>query len=327
MFRPRLTVPETWQSLLPTVAADNKGAGVDVIVVLVVLALVGWALSRHKSGSAAAAPPMQQSVRRQTAPPRSRPRQDPIKPHPLPGTSAPLSGRGRVSVVGEFYRQDGIEYVVAGRPVATGGNWDATLQARAALLPEPANPHDHNAVRVDLGSSDGWVTVGYLARERAVQYQPVLLRMVQAGLLPTAEGRICRAKGGPLAVYLHLAEADSCVLANQPLPGSRVLRPDRPCAVTGENKHQDVLEPLLTGDGRTQLWATLHPATVTSGKYAGEPTLEVRVDGKRVGALTTAQAERYVDQMPNEGVVCQAELARGAKNIEVKVFLPQPTPA
>lgn len=297
----------------------------EIVGVLVVLALVGWALLRHKPRSADPVSPTHHGVKRQTTPPRSRPRQDPIRPHPLPGTPAPLSGRGRVSVVGEFYRQDGIEHVVAGRPVAAGGNWDATLESRAALVPEPSNPHDHNAVRVDLSASDGWVTVGYLAREGAVHYQPVLLRMMQAGLLPTVEGRICRAQGGPLAVYLHLAEADACVLANQPRPGARVLRPERPCAVTGENKHQDVLEPLLASDRRSQLWATLHPATITSGKYAGDPTIEVRLDGKRVGALTAAQAARYIDQVPSEGAVCQAELGRGAKSIEVKVFLPQPT--
>jgi hypothetical protein len=300
---------------------------VEIVAVLVVLLLVGWALSRHKSASPDGASPLHLEARRPTAPPRSRPHQDPIRPHSLPGTPAPLSGRGRVSVVGEFYRQDGIEYVVAGRAVAAGGNWDATLQAHAALVPEPANPHDCNAVRVDLSSPGGWVTVGYLARERAVLYQPALLRMVQAGLLPTAEGRICRAQGGPLAVYLHLAEAHACVLANQPLPGAWVLRPERSCAVTGENKHQEVLEPLLTGSARVQLWATLHPATVVSGKYAGNPILEVRFDGKRVGALSPAQAARYIEQVPAEGVVCQAEVTRGAKNIEVQVYLPQPTPA
>lgn len=238
---------------------------------------------------------------------------------------APVGARGRVGVVGEMYRQNGIEYIVAGRAVAAGGDWDATLEAQAALVPEPGNPYDGNAVRVDLHAPDGWVTVGYLAREKAVHYQPPLLSMVRAGLLPTAEARICRAQGGPLAVYLHLSEADTCVLTNLPPVGAQILRPERECAVSGENKHQEVLAPLLAlGNGQTQLWATLHRATVTNGKYTGQPTLEVRLDGQRVGALTATQAARYLGNTPADGAACQAEVTPGVKNIEVKVFLPQP---
>lgn len=296
----------------------------EIVVGVVVLILVGWALTRNRPGTSAASPTRRQESRGRKAP-RSRLRQDPVAPHPLPGAPSRLGARGRVSVVGEFYRQDGIGFVVGGRVVADGGNWDEALEAEAALVPEPDNPHDRNAVRVDLCTPRGWVTAGYIAREQAVEYQPRLLRMARAGQLPTTEARICRARGGPLAVYLHLSDADSCVLANPPRVGVVVLGSERSCAVTGENKHQDVLEPLAprTTDGRTHMWATVHPSTVTNGKYAGQPTLEVRLDGLRVGSLTATQAARYMDAVGAEGAACQVAISRGAKQIEVQVFLPR----
>jgi HIRAN domain-containing protein len=207
----------------------------EIVIVVLVVVLVTWALIRNRSRMAAGVAPRQRSAghRPLTLRPQRgsavrpatsvEPRQDPVAPHALTGRPSRLGARGRVSVVGESYRQAGIEFVVAGRAVADGGDWDNALRAEAALVPEPDNPYDGNAVRVDLHTPSGWVQVGYLARDLAAEYQPCLARMMRAGQVPIADARVCRARGGPLAVYLHLSEPEECVLANEVAAGLVVL--------------------------------------------------------------------------------------------------------
>ncbi|MFP5347211.1 MAG: HIRAN domain-containing protein [Actinomycetes bacterium] len=231
-------------------------------------------------------------------------------------------------MVGEFYRQDALELFVSGREVGEAGTWEEALQAEAALVPEPENPHDRNAVRVDLSTPSGWVHVGYISRDHARAYQKPLSGMVAEGLLPVAEARVCRNSRGGLAVYLHLSDPDACVLANRSPEGAQILQADRPCAVTGENRHQDVLEALgqrASETGPTNVWASLHPSTVPSGKYKGEPTLEVRVEGDRVGYLSAARAQPFLQDARTEVLACQAVIYRGTRNVEVQVWLPRAT--
>lgn len=242
-------------------------------------------------------------------------------PHQLPGVLTPVSTRGRVSVVGESHYQSAILAVVAGRTVPIAGQWDKTLEAWAALVPEPDNSYDSNAVRVDLASPDGWFTVGYLSRELARDYQPVLLGMSAHGL-GWAPARICRSSAGPLAVYLHLAKPEGLVMQNSLPPSAKVLPAVTSAAISGETRHQETLAHYRPKSGGTsKVWATLHPSHVQSGKYSGSPTLEVRFDGDRVGELTAAQAGRFRNVQTLTGVACEAEVYVGSRNIEVRVFL------
>jgi hypothetical protein len=73
----------------------------------------------------------------------------------------------RHEVVGEVYNPEHMRRVVAG----VQGRTDAVVPAW--LMPEPQNPHDSSAVVV-------WVfggKVGYLPRELAVQWHPILVRL------------------------------------------------------------------------------------------------------------------------------------------------------
>lgn len=63
-----------------------------------------------------------------------------------------------LDVVGESHYQDNLRKI-CGRPKASGEDrW-----VKATLVPEPHNPHDSTAVRVDISGR----TVGYLPRETA----------------------------------------------------------------------------------------------------------------------------------------------------------------
>jgi hypothetical protein len=286
----------------------------DFFVGLVAIGVIAWLVLRSRGKGSVSGGPNQPTARR---------RLQNLAQHDLPGTPTPVSTRGRVSVVGESHYQPAISAVVAGRDVPSGGRWDEALEAQAALVPEPNNQYDSNAVRVDLALATGWVTVGYLARELARGYQPVLRTMTEGGLLPVAPARVCRSSGGPLAVYLHLSEPGDLVFRNAPPSSAGVLPARNSAALSGEARHQNSLEGYRPPSGSsTRVWATLHPSQIQSGKHAGMPTLEVRIDGSRVGELTAAQAERYGSALAEPVMACEAEIYEGSKNLEVRVFLP-----
>jgi len=97
-------------------------------------------------------------------------------------------GRNIVDVVGEGSYQGTIERIGGGR-TPDGALYRDHL---ALLLPEPGNPYDRNAVRVMLRPADGGTAgkVGYLSREDAVAYRPVIDRLAGTGKLASAAATI-----------------------------------------------------------------------------------------------------------------------------------------
>ena len=88
----------------------------------------------------------------------------------------------RVEVVGESYRQPGIEQVAGGRTRDGAKVADHT----ALLLPEPTNPDDPNAVRVFVIPSQGGTAMlaGYLTKGTdSIDYRPVIDRLAAMGRL------------------------------------------------------------------------------------------------------------------------------------------------
>lgn len=96
-------------------------------------------------------------------------------------TPVPLVGGFDVAVVGESNYQEALERICGGRS-ADGASHDCT----AVLRPEPQNPYDPNAIRVEI---DG-LLVGYLARPAAKAYGPVAERLTQQGQIGTCDARI-----------------------------------------------------------------------------------------------------------------------------------------
>lgn len=92
-----------------------------------------------------------------------------------------LAGDGayRVEVVGESHYQDALEAICGGRT-----EYGARLACTAILVPEPTNPYDPNATRVEIAGR----MVGYLPRLDAVGYRDGLqLARIPSGPL------VCRA--------------------------------------------------------------------------------------------------------------------------------------
>ena len=93
------------------------------------------------------------------------------------------SGHGfTIGVKGESYRQAALHALDAGR-LQRGEE----VTFMAALIPEPANPYDPNAIRVDI---QGGAQVGYLSRDDAVRYRPVFEALTARHLIGVARAKL-----------------------------------------------------------------------------------------------------------------------------------------
>lgn len=224
--------------------------------------------------------------------------------------------------MGESHYQPALKKAVGGRTVPEGA-FEEAIPVQATLVPEPENRYDSSAVRVDVGGR----TVGYLPREEAARYQPVLLGLDGLGW---CDGRVMGGRKRPYGIFLCLGPPERVVLGNS-ADGVELLEPEWMTTVTGEEKHQHVLEQLSgEKDGVfPPMVATLAVSEASKGKYAGEPCVEVRIDGERVGELTRKMSERYLpmvqhviarDATPG----CEAFIRRvEGKGIQVKLRAPK----
>ncbi|WP_153033776.1 HIRAN domain-containing protein [Amycolatopsis sp. YIM 10] len=247
----------------------------------------------------------------------------------------PLPDNGRVRVVGESRYQRALRDAASG--MAAANEFDGHIPVTAALVPEPGNKWDPNAVRVDVLDGDRTRPVGYLPAELAKEYQPTFLELRADGFLGTCPGRIAGGGAKYYGIYLHLAsprELRFALGAEDPLVVQRsehavLLRGDRSCTVTKEEDHQDVLTrhaPVIGQEFRSVV-ASLDFCKIKSGKYKGRNAIEVRLDGHRVGQLTHAMSVRYGDAVRGfreQGlrVTCQAFTTSSPKGVQVELRLP-----
>lgn len=83
-----------------------------------------------------------------------------------PLTRLPSTGYFDLSVVGESFYTANLRNIV-------GGTHEVRHNCEATLVLEDNNPHDSNAVRVEIGG----LQVGHLPRSRAVKYRRLLSRI------------------------------------------------------------------------------------------------------------------------------------------------------
>ena len=222
-------------------------------------------------------------------------------------------GWASTEVVGESHYTSSIKALIA-----TGIKGDgAEMTAAVQLLPEPLNKHDRHAVGVWAGSRQ----IGYLSRQDAIRYSPVLLALVARGWTPQVSAQIWAqqwsAGGGDrgsvsASVRLQLAEPHMLVPANQPPDKPhRLLPAGAAVQVTGEEKHLDALAPWLRPEGECWVYATLHEVTEELAR-SSRTVVEVRVDGVRVGQLTPRMSG---DMLPALRHLGEGELTTAARAI------------
>lgn len=238
-----------------------------------------------------------------------------------------LSAQGRVTVVGESHYQPALHQ--AARGITAGTDFDQHLPVVAMLVPEPDNPHDSHAVRVDIATNEQSSTVGYLSRYLAPGYQRPLLALRRHGQVGTCPARITGGgHGRSYGIYLHLAGPDALLLHNLH-DDADLLDPARQVTVTREEDHQ---EALVRYHDNARPWtpvaAELASSTVTRGKHAGAYAIEVRLNGTRVGELTAAMSTRYRNLVTkaeqNDGIPrCEATVSHGQRGYQIELQLPK----
>jgi hypothetical protein len=110
-----------------------------------------------------------------------------------------LGGDHSLQVVGESFRQEAL-WKVGGRSGSAG------VHVVATLVPEPSNEHDQNAVGVWISE----MLVGYLARDDAARFSPILQSWALQGVIVDLRASIAGATGGEgmLGVLLRYDPTD-----------------------------------------------------------------------------------------------------------------------
>lgn len=170
----------------------------------------------------------------------------------------------------------------------------------AALVPEPTNSYDANAVMVQINGQH----VGYLEKEVAARYISVVQDVWNAGLVAATGARIWAAAreswDSPrkvkyvARVSVALSEPHLLLPVNEPPEGDYSILPWGPALqVTGEEQHQDVLSGYVTDNGDGIALGTL--AMIEGGSARAPRTLiEIRLDGERIGQLSPASSQHFI---------------------------------
>lgn len=229
-----------------------------------------------------------------------------------PTTAAPfdLWGAGtwcNQEVVGES------AYLPALRRLLPNTENRTEIETAALLVPEQPNPHDSNAVIVRIDDA----TVGYLPRDVASKYQPMLLSLGTSNRVARVA---CRIWGDHFSDYeldsqgdyvererfnasvtVALAEPHMCLPVNGSPSVPHVLLPDGgSIQITGEDQHMPAIEPILRPEGECYVYATLHEIEEPAGRVA-KTLVEVRINEHVIGRLTPKMsgdllpAIRYLD--------------------------------
>jgi HIRAN domain-containing protein len=112
-----------------------------------------------------------------------------------------VSGEDRLRVTGAPHHQ--AELAAAAGPKRSGGVED---RRRFALVPEPENPHDPNAIAVRL---EGGEKIGYLPREEAVRFGRLMDAVAERGRRPVTDGVILGGdadRDSLFVVWLHVQD-------------------------------------------------------------------------------------------------------------------------
>jgi hypothetical protein len=214
-------------------------------------------------------------------------------------------GYTNTEVAGEFARMDSIHAALGRKPKR-----DEEIEQEdllAALVPEPTNRHDANAVMVQVNGQH----VGYLEKEAAALYSPVIREVWDAGYVAATGARIWASSrqdwDAPkklkyyARVSVALGEPHLLLPANDPpfdaysiLPWGSALQ------LTGEEQHQEWLARYLRPPGEVIVLATLHEIQGGSAR-APKSIIDLRIDDQRVGQLSPSSSQHFLPAVRHLG--------------------------
>jgi hypothetical protein len=238
-----------------------------------------------------------------------------------------LSTAGRVAIVGETHYQDAIAEVARH---ATAQTVDGAIPATAVLVPEPVSRHDQETVRVDLLRGDGSaITAGYLRGDQAADYRPLLLELAERGEVGSCPARIVGGGQRYYGVHLHLGDPRLLLLDHEALGTAPTMPAEQQVTVTGVEAHQHVLHRVVNGRTPVHVIAELRDCRIARGTHIGEHTLEVLLEGERIGQLSYAMGLRYCDlaqewRVRTGRALCEAVITNeGTRGLQANLLLPR----
>ncbi|RAO30070.1 hypothetical protein ONO86_05622 [Micromonospora noduli] len=203
------------------------------------------------------------------------------------------------------------------------------IAVTAQVVPEPQNRHDPNAIGVWVGNRQ----LGYLPKEEAARYTPMLAGLVAQGWLPQVSARVWGTEWSDYddrrasfrgSVTLDLAEPHMLVPVNLPPHGQHQLLPTGAAIqVTGEENHLDVLAPLSGPAGERWAYVSLHELVEQTARTS-RTVVEVRIDGSRVGQLTPKMSGELlpaIRHLSEQGVTTAARAIVKGNRIKTEVVL------
>lgn len=227
------------------------------------------------------------------------------KPHgrPVPPWSERLISQ---NIVGESFHEATFKTLAAEYGHRSVPEYGIEItEARAAIVRDPENPYDPNAVAIWI---DGRHLVGHLPRNVAAQYAERLESLDRATylLVPARvwigqrsdwddrTGAAVTGLRGSVTVYLP-DTAGIVPFNDLPDEPHTVLPWGRAIQITGEEHHMDVLRTFVLGTDPRHVAATVH--VIEEPRRTGDPArvIEVRLDGQRVGVMSKTVSEQIQD--------------------------------
>ncbi len=231
-------------------------------------------------------------------------------------------------VVGETHYGPAFRRLLKANPAhVRPGEYGTALDGLpAAVVAEPGNPYDPDAVKVLVQEE----LVGYLPRDVATAYSAPLKKLAQRGEYLAVSARVWVAPRGDErtgSVSVKLPPPDGVRSFNEPPDHPHCVLPaGGAIQVSGEENHMDVLARYLS-DRERYITVTLHVVhEQRTGRSQPYPAVEVRLDGQRVGVLTKAMSEKVADLVAyiadrNLLPVCRAVLKGSPLRVELVLFV------
>ena len=217
-----------------------------------------------------------------------------------------------VQVVGTSFNQAALARV--GGPRTPDGATHRYVTAQ--LVREPSNPHDPDAVRVDIGN----LPIGHIARDEAEDFHEPITALAAMGQPTTCRAWIVGGwDRGPSDQGSYGVRLD---LHPKLEYGKSALMPvgDMDPAGKVAAKDQDYLASVLDGNAKLDVIAEF-----------GAPAHEIGVwlEGRLVGTISDTMSERFtpwIRALQGVGLpaTCEADLVRGARKIQMHIKLARP---
>lgn len=219
-----------------------------------------------------------------------------LRPAPKPSSRRPIAYRppgnlwASTDVMGESHYKRAIGKAL-GR---LRDGEDREVEVDAALVPEPKNRYDPNAIAIHIGGE----VVGYLSREDAAVWSPVVLRVTAAGGILSPKARVWGRhdpddrEGLFCSVRLALPQPNLAAPLNAtPSREHAVIPWGSRLKVIGDVASLTGLSRFLGRQQEGLLLAVLSTRTETATRGGERVIVDVAVDGAVIGSLTPASSK------------------------------------